>query len=167
MKNMKLALLAGVAVIGSVGLGGSANAQTATATQAIYGGGSTLASRVYRQLFDCWGIPATGGLPTFAVSPNFTCIDPTTGNPSTTGDIGGTTVQILYAPVGSGAGKRAYANHERLAQCCQGLRHPCCFQHGSLRVEHLPRLPLPRRQYPVSPERVQHHRSCTSPAATT
>jgi phosphate transport system substrate-binding protein len=129
MRNMKLALLAGAAVIGGVGLGGSANAQTATAptaTQAIYSGGGTLASRVYRQLFDCWGVPANTA--SFPLSTS--CLDPNTGSPSTIGDTGlinnaAETVQILYAPVGSGAGKRAFANHESgINNSAKGLGTP-------------------------------------------
>jgi PBP superfamily domain len=101
---MKLALLAGVAVIGSVGLAGSASAQTAT--QVIYSGGGTLASKVYRQLFDCWGVQANASFPIATA-----CVDPATGATSLAGDTSGLTVQILYAPVGSGAGKKAFATH--------------------------------------------------------
>ena len=89
-------------MIGSIGLTGSANAQSA-----IYGGGSTLASKVYRQMLDCWGLPAN----TTAFPLSTSCTDPS-GNVSTTGDTSGLSVQILYAPVGSGAGKRALANHD-------------------------------------------------------
>jgi phosphate transport system substrate-binding protein len=123
MRNTKLALLAGVAVIGSIGLAGSANAQSTP--QGIYGGGSTLASKVYRQLFDCWGVPAAGGLPSGVTFPLSTsCLDPSTGNPSTTGDTSGLSVQILYAPVGSGAGKRALANHDGSNSTATGLGTP-------------------------------------------
>ena len=104
MRNMKLALLAGVAVIGSVGLAGSASAQTAV-PQGIFGGGSTLASKVYRQLFDCFGVQANASFPR-----STSCTD-ANGNLSTTGDVSGLNVQILYAPVGSGAGKKALATH--------------------------------------------------------
>ena len=108
MKNMKHALLAAVAVVGSIGLAGSANAQFATApsaTQAIYGGGSTLASKVYRQLFDCWDVRIN----TYPLPP--TCWDPITGAPI--GDTSGTTVQILYAPVGDlvGLGSGYHLQH--------------------------------------------------------
>jgi phosphate transport system substrate-binding protein len=111
MRNMKLALLAGVAVIGSVGLAGSANAQSA-----IYGGGSTLASKVYRQMFDCWGLQANASFPL-----STSCVD-ASGNQTT--DVSGLSVQILYAPVGSGAGKRALANHDGSNSTATGLGTP-------------------------------------------
>jgi ABC-type phosphate transport system substrate-binding protein len=108
MKNMKHALLAAAAVVGSVGLAGSASAQSAN--QAIYGGGSTLASKVYRQLFDCWGVAIT--------RPVLSCR-------SLIGNTSAGTVQILYAPVGSGAGKRAFDDHESgLKSYWQGLGIP-------------------------------------------
>jgi phosphate transport system substrate-binding protein len=143
MKNMKLALLAGVAVIGSVGLGGSANAQTAT-PQGIYGGGSTLASKVYRQLFDCWGVPATGGLPTNALAPNFTFCQDGSGNANATGDTSALSVQILYSPVGSGAGKRAYAHHDGSNSTATGLGTPA----ASNQVAYTSSL-LPAYGYPI------------------
>jgi phosphate transport system substrate-binding protein len=121
---MKRTLLAGVAVIGGVGLAGSASAQSTATPQGIYGGGSTLASKVYRQLFDCWGVPATGGLPANALAPNFTFCQDSGGNPNTTGDTSALSVQILYAPVGSGAGKRAYANHDGSNSVTTGLGTP-------------------------------------------
>ncbi|GGF47653.1 hypothetical protein GCM10011611_62560 [Aliidongia dinghuensis] len=64
---------------------------SALALDPIYGGGGTLAAKVYRQVFDCYGKPVVG-VPT-------TC---TTRGP------GSTTQEFLYAPVGSGAGKTAY-----------------------------------------------------------
>jgi ABC-type phosphate transport system substrate-binding protein len=114
MRQLKLALLAGAAMIGSIGLTGSANAQSA-----IYGGGSTLASKVYRQMLDCWGLPAN----TTAFPLSTSCTDPS-GNVSTTGDTSGLSVQILYAPVGSGAGKRALANHDGSNSTSTGLGTP-------------------------------------------
>ncbi len=106
MNKLKLAFLAGVAVVGSGALTDSANAQ-------IYSGGSTLASKVYRQLFDCWGLPANTSI--IAVSPS--CTTPT-------GNVGGFSVQILYAPVGSGAGKRAFENHDGSTSTSTGLGTP-------------------------------------------
>jgi ABC-type phosphate transport system substrate-binding protein len=111
MKNVRLALLAGVAVVGSFGLIESANAQT-TPTQAIYSGGGTLASLAYRQLFDCWAVPI-GPLSI-----------PVPGCTNSNGNISGGTVQILYAPVGSGAGKRAFANHNGTNNATLGLGTP-------------------------------------------
>jgi phosphate transport system substrate-binding protein len=118
MKHMKRELLAVAAVIGSVGLAGSADAQSYP--QGIYAGGSTLASKVYRQLFDCWGVPANTSV--FPVSAS--CVDPYTGNPSYAGDTSGLSVQILYAPNGSGAGKRAFDNHDGSNSTVTGLGTP-------------------------------------------
>ena len=79
--------------------------------QAVYGGGGTLASSVYRQLFDCWGVPITGDtVPT--------------GCSLTSGDVGGLAAQILYAPVGSGGGKRAFVNHDGSTSGTIGLGTP-------------------------------------------
>src|SRR5258708_3500892 len=106
MNKMKLALLAGAAIIGSCSLTEAANAQ-------VYSGGGTLASKVYRQLFDCWGLPVNTSI--IAVAP---------GCSSPTGNANGFSVQILYAPVGSGAGKRAYGNHNGSSSTTIGLGTP-------------------------------------------
>lgn len=106
MNKMKLALLAGAAVVGSLSLTESANAQ-------VYSGGGTLASKVYRQLFDCWGLPVNTSV--IAVSPQCS---------SATGNANGFGVQILYAPVGSGAGKRAYTHHDGSSSTTTGLGTP-------------------------------------------
>lgn len=96
MDKLKLVLLAGAAIAGSVVMTEAANAQTSL----LYGAGSTLASKVYRQLFDCWGAPIN------AIVPG--CVNGE-GNPP--GYEGGVNVQILYAPVGSGAGKTTFVTH--------------------------------------------------------
>lgn len=96
-----------------------ANAQTF-----INGGGATLPSKVYRQLFDCLYFPVDGN--TVAI-PNVTgsgngVNDPgqadngrkipalpiVAGCPAPGGNLSGFQTQMLYAPVGSGGGKRAF-----------------------------------------------------------
>lgn len=136
MKNVRLALLAGVAVVGSFGLVGSANAQT-TPTQAIYSGGGTLASKVYRQLFDCWGVAIAASAP---------CVD-ASGTVSA-GGIGSTTVQILYAPVGSGAGKRAFANHSGSNNASVGLGTPAATNTVPYFSANFPVIPYSTSGYP-------------------
>jgi phosphate transport system substrate-binding protein len=83
--------------------------------QVIYSGGSSLAAIVYRQLADCWGVPV---------------INPTTSQPatpiaaacpSTSGAAVIGTAQILYASVGSGAGKQAFDNNNGSTSTSVGL----------------------------------------------
>lgn len=76
--------------------------------QVVYSGGGTLAAKVYRQLFDCYDVPITGD------TINANC-------PSSTGDVGGTATQILYAAVGSGGGKRALAHDDGSSSGVTGL----------------------------------------------
>ncbi len=104
--NLKKALMAGVAMIGCAAMTDSANAQ-------VYSGGGTLASKVYRQLFDCWGLP---------VNTSIIAVSPACSNPA--GNQNGFGVQILYAPVGSGAGKRALGNHDASTSTTTGLGTP-------------------------------------------
>jgi ABC-type phosphate transport system substrate-binding protein len=76
-------------------LAGLAAAQgPAVADDQLYGGGGTLASRVFRDLFDCYGTALPGSL----VPAGITCPH--------------NAVEIFYAPVGSGAGQRAWLNHD-------------------------------------------------------
>jgi phosphate transport system substrate-binding protein len=117
MQNWKSCLMATVA-LASFGIAEAANAQ------GIYGGGATFPSPVYRQLFDCWFVPVDGnppvGGPTGFLPPppiNPAC-------PSPTGNASGTVAQILYAPVGSGGGKRAFRNHDCSSSTATGLGTP-------------------------------------------
>lgn len=106
MKIFRSAMMAGAAMISCAAMTDSANAQ-------IYSGGGTLASKVYRQLFDCWGAP---------VNTSIIAVSTACSNPA--GNVGGFGVQILYAPVGSGAGKRAFANHDGSTSTTTGLGTP-------------------------------------------
>jgi phosphate transport system substrate-binding protein len=76
----------------------SADRANATETSGIvYGSGSSLAAKVYRELWDCWGLPITGdGLLPAACS---------------AGHIITPANQGLYASVGSGSGKAAFIAH--------------------------------------------------------
>lgn len=78
--------------------------------QLIYAGGGSLAAKVYRQMYDCFGVPINGD--------GFT---PVPGCPSTSGDLSGVAVQILYASVGSGAGKRAFVHNDGSTSPTTGL----------------------------------------------
>lgn len=62
-----------------------------TAPAGIYGGGSTLASVALREIFDAYGVQPSGD--TFAVPTSYTPL---------------TTIEGLYAGVGSGDGQRAF-----------------------------------------------------------
>jgi phosphate transport system substrate-binding protein len=83
---LKTSLLSTAMLVGFVATSGSA-----LAVDPIYGGGGTLAAKVYRQTFDCYGVPVG--------TRTTTC---TTAGP------GATTQEFLYSPVGSGAGKSAF-----------------------------------------------------------
>lgn len=98
MSHMKSGLLAAAALI-CIGVP-SAQAQIA------YGGGATFPSVVYRQLMDCVYTPADGaqGGPVGPMAPAADC-------PYVGGGGIGFPAQILYAPVGSGSGKRAFINN--------------------------------------------------------
>ena len=131
MRTFKTCLMATVAVA-AFGVVEQANAQTF-----VYGGGATFPSKVYRQLFDCFAFPVDGNAPPVvpagtgvndpgqsddgrkiaALSINSAC-------PSPTGNISGQDVQILYAPVGSGGGKRAFRNHNASNSGSTGLGIP-------------------------------------------
>jgi ABC-type phosphate transport system substrate-binding protein len=111
-------MLASVA-IGCSGIADSANAQY------IYAGGATFPSPVYRQLFDCFYVPIdgnppaggpTGFLPQYPINPN--CSSPS-GNRSNHNF-----TWITYAPVGSGAGKRALVHHDGSSSTTTGLGTP-------------------------------------------
>lgn len=118
MRILKTCLMASVA-LATFGIAEQASAQTF-----INGGGATLPSKVYRQLFDCYYFPADGntvaipgvtnsgngvvdagqadnGRKVPAIAINSACSSPT-------GNITGFLTQMLYAPVGSGGGKRAF-----------------------------------------------------------
>src|ERR1700685_2661223 len=111
MTNLKLATLtSAVALAAGFPAFDSANAQP---QGAVYGGGSTLASKVYRQLMDCWGIPV-----------NLTVFPISTSCPSPTGRVVAASSQIIYAPVGSGAGKRALEHHSGSTLTTIGLGVP-------------------------------------------
>jgi ABC-type phosphate transport system substrate-binding protein len=108
------ASLAALSAAASLGLVESAQAQ---ATNPLYFGGSTLASQLFRQIFDCYrgatvggdGFSFTSSFPTTVtlVTPGAL---PTTCAASTVTTLGGfvTTVEGLYAGVGSGNGFRGY-----------------------------------------------------------
>ncbi|NJO54602.1 MAG: hypothetical protein HC829_06945 [Bacteroidales bacterium] len=100
MKNWKSSLMATVALT-CFGAVESANAQTY-----IYGGGASFPAPVYRQLFDCVSAPADGygtSVPAMAISSS--C-------PESTGNYPHLSTLMLYAPVGSGNGKKALARHD-------------------------------------------------------
>jgi phosphate transport system substrate-binding protein len=104
------ASLAVLSAAASLGLVESAQAQ---ATTPIYFGGSTLASELFRQMFDCYtgatvggdGFSFTSSFPT-----TFTLVTPG-ALPTTCAANAVSTVEGLYAGVGSGNGFRGYITH--------------------------------------------------------
>ncbi|MCP4618163.1 MAG: phosphatase [Bradyrhizobium sp.] len=111
MRALKTCLMASVAVA-MFGAAEQANAQTF-----VYGGGATFPSKVYRQMMDCLTYPVDGNVGFGGVvdpgqSDNGRNVSQLALAPSCpfyniTGFFG----SILYAPVGSGAGKAAFAAH--------------------------------------------------------
>lgn len=131
MRTFKTCMMATVAVA-AFGVVEQANAQTF-----VYGGGATFPSKVYRQLFDCLAFPVDGNAP--PVVPGGTGVnDPGQSddgrkipalaiNPACPGGVGnllGGATQFLYAPVGSGGGKRAFRNHNGSNSGATGLGIP-------------------------------------------
>jgi hypothetical protein len=82
---------------------------SAQAAQGIYAGGSTLASEVFRQIFDCYTGATVGG-DNFTFSSGFNPATPTPGLLPTTCTVT-STVQGMYAGVGSGNGVRGYISN--------------------------------------------------------
>src|ERR1700754_317745 len=105
MRNWKTCLIASIA-LATVCIAETANAQ------ALYSGGATFPSPVYRQLFDCWFFPVDGNLPAGGPTGPLAPLPINPNCPSPTGNASGIIAQILYAPVGSGGGKRAFRNHD-------------------------------------------------------
>ena len=97
------ALMAGVSV---AALAAATPALAQTPSTTLYGGGSTLAAKVYRDLFNCYSSAAQG---VYASSPgnpgNVT--SPTGLNPGCSSQVNAN-VAIGYEPVGSGSGLKAY-----------------------------------------------------------
>jgi ABC-type phosphate transport system substrate-binding protein len=75
-------------MVGCLGIADSARAQVE-----VYGGGASFPALVYRDLFDCAGTPLVGPRPADCTLPGFV------------------NAKIFYGSAGSGAGKRAWRNH--------------------------------------------------------
>lgn len=104
-----------------IGIAGAAT--PAHATDAIYGGGGTLAAKIYRQIFNCYATPVFGStLPNSvegATTP-FPASLPTTECSTVAGspapykapfNATAATVEFLYAPVGSGGGLNGFTTN--------------------------------------------------------
>jgi len=101
---------------------GAAAPQPAAAAQGVYGGGSTLLSLAARQFFDCYqGVTLPGDGNSFSASFPGPNLLPTT---CTVGAL--STVEGLYAGVGSGSGVRAFIANDPhlLLQSPTGLVFP-------------------------------------------
>jgi len=90
-------------------LASSGTPASAQATNGIYAGGSTLASEAFRQIFDCY-TGSTVGNDHFTFSSGFNQNTPTPGLLPTTCTVT-STVQGMYAGVGSGNGVRGYISN--------------------------------------------------------
>jgi ABC-type phosphate transport system substrate-binding protein len=81
--------------------------------QLVYAGGDTGPAPVYRQLMDCHSVQVDGNPPGPTWPTGFQAAYPISPKcASSTGDSSGLMMQMLYAPVGSGAAKRALINHD-------------------------------------------------------
>jgi hypothetical protein len=98
-------LLAGAAL---VALASGPDAARAATPAIVYSGGSTLAAKVYRDIFNCYSTKANGVFSTSATyTSGFAIAYPTAENASCTKQ--GTANEVtLYEPVGSGAGQGAW-----------------------------------------------------------
>ena len=81
--------------------------QPAAAQTGIYGGGSTLSSLALRQIFDCYA-GATLANDGQAFSPSFSTATPSPNLLPTSCTLFSTSIEGLFAAVGSGNGQRAY-----------------------------------------------------------
>ncbi len=97
-------LLAGVSTVALATAVTTAEAQTPTTT--LYGGGGTLAAKVYRDVFNCYSSSTQGVYATSPGNPSNVTY-PTGLNASCKSPVGAN-VGIGYEPVGSGAGLAAY-----------------------------------------------------------
>ena len=95
MTKRTSAIMGGMAAVIALTTAASAGA----ATTPLYGGGSTLVEKVYRDLFDAYGNTAAGDL---CAGLSTTC--PTTHYNSS--------VELLYVGVGSGNGLKALDAHD-------------------------------------------------------
>ncbi|CCE11239.1 conserved exported hypothetical protein [Bradyrhizobium sp. STM 3843] len=97
-------------VLSAAALLSAAQPANAQATNGLYFGGSTLASEAFRQIFDCYTGAAVGN-DGFTFSSSFNQNTPTPGLlPASCAGID-TTVQGMYAGVGSGNGFRGYISN--------------------------------------------------------
>jgi len=116
--QINLTVSAAALMIGIAGV-----ATPAHATDAIYGGGGTLAAKIYRQIFNCYATPVFGStLPNTvegATTP-FPAGLPTTECSTVAGspipykapfNATAATVEFLYAPVGSGGGLNGFTTN--------------------------------------------------------
>lgn len=113
MRSLKTSLLATVAMLS---VGNVAHAQLTT----LYGGGATFPSKTLRLLFDCYAAQANGGNNgTTDVAAVMQPYDAACNGGAGFGLDGlypGPQIAMyLYAPVGSGGGKGAFANHTMVA----------------------------------------------------
>lgn len=96
-------------VLSAAAMLSAAQPANAAATNGLYFGGSTLASEAFRQIFDCY-TGKTVGSDGFTFSSSFNQATPTPGLLPTTCTIV-STVQGMYAGVGSGNGFRGYISN--------------------------------------------------------
>ncbi len=118
MRTFRTYLLASVA-LATFGVAEQADAQTF-----INGGGATLPSKVYRQLFDCYAFPVDGNTVVIPGVPGsgsgvvdagqadagrkIPALAIAAACPNPAGNLTAGLTQFLYSPVGSGGGKRAF-----------------------------------------------------------
>jgi ABC-type phosphate transport system substrate-binding protein len=114
---MKLPTLAGrlretsaLVALSAAAIVGFATPSAAQITQGIFGGGSTLASEALRQLFDCYMGRTVGGDGFTFTSSSTLKAGQLPGTCSTTTQA--TSVQGMYAAVGSGQGTAAYITND-------------------------------------------------------
>lgn len=117
MRTLKSCMLAGVA-LGCIGLTSGAQAQQ------VFGAGSTFAAPTYRLLMDCWGLPADGVGADHTIDTGIVVQPVSSLCGNSAGDQSGLTAQILFAPVGSGAGKQGLANHDGSTSTSTGIKTP-------------------------------------------
>lgn len=114
MKLQSSTKLLGTASVLALLASSAATPANAAASNGLFFGGSTLASEAFRQIFDCYTgatVGASGWTDGFTFSSSFNPTTPTPGLLPTTCTIV-TSVQGMYAGVGSGNGLRGYISNK-------------------------------------------------------
>jgi|GEM_PF-3721140 len=120
----------------------SPHAQAATPSTTLYGGGGTLAAKLYRDIFNCYsasayGVYSTSGgnvstLASYPSTLNAACL--TSGSSGSVGSPTNSKIALPYEPVGSGAGQNAIVYGSPTSFGVPATTNPVAFINDSATV---------------------------------